>query len=489
MFKPDFDTFTKLAGQGNFVPVYKELLADIETPVTTYLKLKDGGFSFLLESAEGGERWGRYSFIGLNPLLTVTYQRPQMTIASSENTYTYPEVKDPLPLLRKITNEFRLVEVPGLPRFQGGLVGYFSYDVVRCWERLPARAKKDTSIPEAIFILPQELIVFDHISHKIKVIAFAYIKPGEDLEALYVAAKERITKHIQRLQAPLNYKSVPFLLSSVCFNFTQASFMKAVEKTRDYIKAGDAIQVVLSQRLEAEFKGDDFDIYRALRSLNPSPYMFYLNFGPLRLVGASPEILVRLEKGLITLRPIAGTRPRGKNEADDRALEKELLADPKERAEHIMLVDLGRNDVGRVAKPGTVKVTELMVIERYSHVMHIVSNVIGTLNSGEDAFSVLKATFPAGTVSGAPKVRAMEIIDELEPTQRGPYAGAVGYFSLSEDMDFCITIRTVVVWKDKLYVQVGAGIVADSVPEREYEETMNKAKAMLKAIEWTKNGL
>jgi len=489
MFKPDFDTFMQLAKRGNFIPVYKELLADIETPVTTYLKLKDDSFSFLLESAEGGERWGRYSFIGLNPLLTVTYQRPQMVIASSEKTYTYSEVKDPLPLLRKITNEFHLVEVPGLPRFQGGLVGYFSYDVVRCWERLPAQAKKDTPIPEAIFILPQELIVFDHISHKIKVIAFANIKPEEDLKTCYAVAKERINEYIQKLQSPLNYTSVPFSLSSVRSNFTQASFMKAVEKTREYIKAGDAIQVVLSQRLEADFKGNDFDIYRALRSLNPSPYMFYLNFGSLKLIGASPEILVRLEKGLITLRPIAGTRPRGKDEAEDKALEKELLADPKERAEHIMLVDLGRNDVGRVARAGTVKVTELMVIERYSHVMHIVSNVIGTLNSGEDAFSVLKATFPAGTVSGAPKVRAMEIIDELEPTQRGPYAGAVGYFSLSEDMDFCITIRTVIVWKDKLYVQVGAGIVADSVPEREYEETMNKAKAMLKAIEWTKNGL
>lgn len=489
MFQPDFDTFTKLAKQGNFVPVYKELLADTETPVTTYLKLKNSTSSFLLESAEGGERWGRYSFIGLNPLLTVTYQYPQMTIASTEHTYTYPEVKDPLPLLRKITNEFRLVEVPGLPRFQGGLVGYFSYDAVRCWEHLPARAKKDNSIPEAIFILPQELIVFDHISHKIKVIAFAYIKPQEALKVIYAATKERINKQIQRLHAPLSYPSMPFSLSSVCSNFTQASFIKAVDKIKEYIKAGDAIQVVLSQRLEAKFKGNDFDIYRALRSLNPSPYMFYLNLGRLKLIGASPEILVRLEKDLITVRPIAGTRPRGKDEAEDKALEKELLADPKERAEHIMLVDLGRNDVGRVARPGTVKVTELMVVERYSHVMHIVSNVVGKLKKGEDAFSVLKATFPAGTVSGAPKVRAMEIIDELEPTRRGPYAGAVGYFSLSGDMDFCITIRTVIVWENKLYVQVGAGIVVDSLPEREYEETINKAKAMLKAIEWTKNGL
>ncbi|CAD7774873.1 MAG: Anthranilate synthase component 1 [Candidatus Methanoperedenaceae archaeon GB50] len=265
--------------------------------------------------------------------------------------------------------------------------------------------------------------------------------------------------------------------------------MEAVKKTKDYILNGDAIQVVLSQRLETEFKGDVFNIYRALRSLNPSPYMFYLDFEDLKLIGASPEILVRLENDLISLRPIAGTRPRGHTEEQDKALEKELLADPKERAEHIMLVDLGRNDVGRVARPGTVKVTELMVVERYSHVMHIVSNIIGKLKQNEDAFSVLKATFPAGTVSGAPKVRAMEIIDELEPTQRGPYAGAVGYFSFSRNMDFCITIRTVIVWKNKLYIQVGAGIVADSIPEREYQETMNKAQAMLKAIEWTKNGL
>ena len=488
MFVPDFKLFKQHALKANLIPVYKELFADIETPVTTYLKLKEQSFSFLLESAEGGGRWGRYSFIGLNPLITITYQYPQMVIKTVNQQQIYSEVNDPLPFLRQIIDQFRLADVPGLPRFQGGLVGYFAYDVIRCWERIPAKAKKDTSIPEAIFILPQELIIFDHVSHKIKVVNFVYIEKIGNLEALYKKATERINARISELSTSLNYKNSSLSLGFVKSNFTKKEFMEAVEKTKNYILNGDAIQVVLSQRLETEFKGDVFNIYRALRSVNPSPYMFYLDFGDLKLIGASPEILVRLEDGLITLRPIAGTRPRGATANQDKSLEKELLADPKERAEHIMLVDLGRNDVGRVARAGTVKVTELMAIEYYSHVMHIVSNIIGKLKQNEDAFSVLKASFPAGTVSGAPKVRAMEIIDELEPTQRGPYAGAVGYFSFSGNMDFCITIRTVIAWKNKLYIQVGAGIVADSLPEKEYQETMNKAQAMLKAIEWTKNG-
>ncbi|HDD44050.1 MAG TPA: anthranilate synthase component I [Candidatus Desulfofervidus auxilii] len=489
MFIPGIEEFKTLAKEYNLVPVYKELLADIETPVSTYLKLKDKGFSFLLESVERGERFGRYSFIGLNPLLIVFYEIPEIRIKQKEKEKKFLQVDDPLPILRQILSTFRLAKVAGLPRFQGGLVGYFSYDVVRCWERLPSISKKDTNIPEAIFVLPQELIIFDHVSHKMKIVNFVLIEEGKNAEFLYNEAKKRIESRIDCLASPLKYPTSLFILSEVKSNFTPSSFMEAVKKARDYIIAGDAIQVVLSQRLEVDFEGEDFSIYRALRSLNPSPYMFYLNFGELKLIGASPEILVRLEKGIITVRPIAGTRPRGKTEEEDKALEKELLADPKERAEHIMLVDLGRNDVGRVAKGGSVKVTELMVIERYSHVMHIVSNVIGELKKGEDAFTVLKATFPAGTVSGAPKVRAMEIIEELEPTKRGPYAGAVGYFSFSGEMDFCITIRTIVAWKNKLYIQVGAGIVADSIPQREYEETINKAKAMLKAIEWTKNGL
>jgi anthranilate synthase component 1 len=489
MFVPNFETFKVLSLRANLIPVYKELLADIETPVTAYLKLKGGPFSFLLESAEGGEKWGRYSFIGLNPLITVTYQFSQMVIKREKKNYSYSEVDDPVPLLRKIIKKFHLAEVEGLPRFQGGLVGYFAYDVIRCWENLPGTIPKDTSTPEAMFILPQELIIFDHVSHTMKIVTFVHIEGDDNLEGLYKKAKKRIDYCLKKLSPSFNYKTLPLCIGSLRSNFTKEQFMEAVKRIKDYILNGDVIQVVLSQRLESEFSGDAFSIYRALRSLNPSPYMFYLDFGYLKLVGTSPEVLVRLENNLITLRPIAGTRPRGHTQSEDRALEQELLADPKEQAEHIMLVDLGRNDVGKVASPGSVKATELMSIEHYSHVMHIVSNIIGKLKEGEDSFSVLKASFPAGTVTGAPKVRAMQIIDELEPIQRGPYAGAVGYFSFSENMDFCITIRTVIVCNNKLFLQVGAGIVADSIPEREYEETVNKAKAMVRALDWAKNGL
>jgi len=489
MYKPDFETFCNLAKEANFIPVYKEFLADVETPVTAYLKLKDKGYSFLLESAEGGEKWGRYSFIGCTPILIIHYQDERVTISSPEGKSVYERVNDPLPLLRETLKDFHLAQLPELPRFQGGLIGFFSYDVVRCFERLPNLSIKDLSIPEAIFVVPKTLIMFDHVKHTVKILSFVDLRKEKELKRAYEKAISSIEHNISQLRSPLDYRPKPLSISAISSNFSKDAFMSAVEGIRSYIFSGDAIQVVLSQRLSAEIAGDEFSIYRALRSINPSPYMFYLNFDKLKLIGSSPEILVRLEDDLITLRPIAGTRPRGKDNNEDLALEEELLNDPKERAEHIMLVDLGRNDVGRVSKPGTVKVTDLMVIERYSHVMHIVSNVIGRLQEEEDAFDVLRASFPAGTVSGAPKIRAMEIIEELESTRRGPYAGAVGYFSLSGDMDFCITIRTVVVWENMLYVQVGAGVVTDSVPEREYEETMNKAKAMLKAISWTMNGL
>ena len=489
MYRPDFETFCNLAEKANFIPVYKEFLADIETPVTAYLKLKDKGYSFLLESAEGGEKWGRYSFIGCTPILIITYQDERVKISGPEDKDIYERVNDPLPLLRETLREFHLAQLSDLPRFQGGLIGYFSYDIVRCFERLPNISIKDLSIPEAVFVLPKTLIIFDHVKHTIKIVSFVDLRKERGLKKAYEGAISSIEKNISQLRSPLNYGPKAISISTISSNFSKESFMSAVDRIRSYIFSGDAIQVVLSQRLSTKIDGDDFSIYRALRSINPSPYMFYLNFDKLKLIGSSPEILVRLEGDLITLRPIAGTRPRGRDENEDLALEEELLNDPKERAEHIMLVDLGRNDVGRVSRPGTVRVTDLMVIERYSHVMHIVSNVTGRLQEGRDAFDVLKACFPAGTVSGAPKIRAMEIIEEFEPTRRGPYAGAVGYFSLSGDMDFCITIRTVVVWEDMLHVQVGAGIVADSVPEREYEETMNKAKAMLKAINWTANGL
>jgi len=489
MYRPDFETFCNLAKKANFIPVYKEFLADIETPVTAYLKLKDKGYSFLLESAEGGEKWGRYSFIGCTPILIITYQDERVKISGPEGRDIYERVNDPLPLLRETLKEFHLAQLSDLPRFQGGLIGYFSYDIVRCFERLPNISIKDLSIPEAVFVLPKTLIIFDHVKHTVKIVSFVDLRKERELKKAYEGAISSIEKNILQLRSPLNYGSKAISISTISSNFSKESFMSAVDRIRSYIFSGDAIQVVLSQRLSTKIEGDDFSIYRALRSINPSPYMFYLNFDNLKLIGSSPEILVRLEGDLITLRPIAGTRPRGRDENEDLALEEELLNDPKERAEHIMLVDLGRNDVGRVSRPGTVRVTDLMVIERYSHVMHIVSNVTGRLQEGRDAFDVLKACFPAGTVSGAPKIRAMEIIEEFEPTRRGPYAGAVGYFSLSGDMDFCITIRTVVIWEDMLHVQVGAGIVADSVPEREYEETMNKAKAMLKAINWTANGL
>ena len=489
MYRPDFETFCNLAKKANFIPVYKEFLADIETPVTAYLKLKDKGYSFLLESAEGGEKWGRYSFIGCTPILIITYQDERVKISGPEGKDIYERVNDPLPLLRETLKEFHLAQLSDLPRFQGGLIGYFSYDIIRCFERLPNISIKDLSIPEAVFVLPKTLIIFDHVKHTVKIVSFVDLRKERGLKKAYEGAISSIEKNILQLRSPLNYGPKAISISTISSNFSKESFMSAVDRIRSYIFSGDAIQVVLSQRLSTKIEGDDFSIYRALRSINPSPYMFYLNFDKLKLIGSSPEILVRLEDDLITLRPIAGTRPRGRDENEDLALEEELLNDPKERAEHIMLVDLGRNDVGKVSRPGTVRVTDLMVIERYSHVMHIVSNVTGRLQEGRDAFDVLKACFPAGTVSGAPKIRAMEIIEEFEPTRRGPYAGAVGYFSLSGDMDFCITIRTVVVWEDMLHVQVGAGIVADSVPEREYEETMNKAKAMLKAINWTVNGL
>ncbi len=489
MYRPDFETFCNLAKKANFIPVYKEFLADIETPVTAYLKLKDKGYSFLLESAEGGEKWGRYSFIGCTPILIITYQDERVKISGPEGKDIYERVNDPLPLLRETLKEFHLAQLSDLPRFQGGLIGYFSYDIVRCFEKLPNISIKDLSIPEAVFVLPKTLIIFDHVKHTVKIVSFVDLRKERELKKAYEGAISSIEKNISQLRSPLNYGPKTISISTISSNFSKESFMSAVDRIRSYIFSGDAIQVVLSQRLSTKIDGDDFSIYRALRSINPSPYMFYLNFDKLKLIGSSPEILVRLEGDLITLRPIAGTRPRGRDENEDLALEEELLNDPKERAEHIMLVDLGRNDVGRVSRPGTVRVTDLMVIERYSHVMHIVSNVTGRLQEGRDAFDVLKACFPAGTVSGAPKIRAMEIIEEFEPTRRGPYAGAVGYFSLSGDMDFCITIRTVVIWEDMLHVQVGAGIVADSVPEREYEETMNKAKAMLKAINWTVNGL
>jgi anthranilate synthase component 1 len=486
--KPLFSEFKQMAQQGNLIPVYQEFLADTETPVSAYLKLRDGTYSYLLESADGGKRWGRYSFIGCKPYLSVVSRDRDVEIWQEDARKILKEAGNPLDILRELSAKFRPVTVKDLPPFQGGLVGYFNYDLVRKWEHLPGIAPVDHKLPEAVFTACRRLIIFDHFTHMVKVVAFAHLESEKDLEQAYRRACREVTETMEQLHAPLpaSLKEEPLLLSDLRSNFPREDFEDAVRKAKAYIVAGDVIQVVLSQRFSGEISGEDFSLYRNLRSVNPSPYMFYLNFGDIKLIGASPEILVRLTDGKIELRPIAGTRPRGATAEEDRAFEKDLLADPKERAEHIMLVDLGRNDVGKVAAPGSVKVPRLMEIERYSHVMHIVSRVEGIMKPETDCFDLFRSAFPAGTVSGAPKIRAMEIISELESSPRGPYAGAVGYFGFNGNMDFCITIRTITILKNRLSIQVGAGIVYDSSPENEYEETLRKAGAMFKAIERVK---
>ncbi len=476
----EFETRTE---EGNLIPIYREVFVDTETPVSAYLKI-GGRMSFLLESVEGGEKWGRYSFIGIHP--RVVFRSKGRVVEIEERGRLERREGDPLDLLRDLLKGFKPVEVEGLPRFYGGAVGYLGYDMVRFFERLPEIAKRDIDTYDSFFIIPDTLLIFDNLNHKAKIVSNAY---GGDREA-YREAEERIEEVIRRLEGPLRPRERKVREGELRFksNMERERFLKAVERAKGYIEEGDVVQVVLSQRFETDLQVDPFDIYRALRVINPSPYMFFLNLDDMYLIGSSPEILVRLEGRNIVTRPIAGTRPRGRDEEEDRRLEEELLNDPKEIAEHIMLVDLGRNDLGRVAEIGTVTVDELMTVERYSHVMHIVSNVRGILKEGEDAFSVLRACFPAGTLTGAPKVRAMEIIEELEPCRRGVYGGSVGYFGFSGNMDMCITIRTLLVKGGKVYIQAGAGIVADSIPEREYEETVNKAKGMLKAVELAGKG-
>jgi len=478
-----------MARQGNLIPVYQEFLADTETPVSAYLKIRDKSFSYLLESADGGKKWGRYSFIGYKPYLTALSRHREMEISIGKEKRTLKDVEDPLQVLRDIIKDIKPVTIKELATFEGGLVGYVNYDLIRKWEYLPGISPEDTVMPEILFTASKRLIVFDHLTHQIKVIAFAYLRENDDLKALYNLACEEVNETIAELQRPMSSISeeAPFSLTDLESNFKEYDFNESVRKAKEHIVAGDVIQVVLSQRFSGDVAGDDFTLYRNLRSINPSPYMFYLNFGEIRLIGSSPEILVRLTDGKIELRPIAGTRPRCKSLEEDQAMEKELLADPKERAEHIMLVDLGRNDVGKVAMPGSVTVPRLMEVEHYSHVMHIVSRLEGLLKPQVDGFDLFKATFPAGTVTGAPKIRAMEIISELEPSPRGPYAGAVGYFGFNGNIDFCITIRTISIVENRLSIQVGAGIVYDSSPEKEYQETLKKAAAMFKAIERSKN--
>ncbi len=496
MFQPTLEEFRRKAKEGNLVPIYREILADMETPVSAFRKIDSGAYAFLLESVEGGEKWARYSFLGSNPSLVFKSKGRVGEIISGQGVERVAITTDPLDQLKRLLSQFRPAPVAGLPRFYGGLVGYLSYDVVRFFERLPDLTRDDLHLPDVLFLLTDTLLIFDNVTHKIKVVSNAYIpEPAEEtVRKAYEEAKAKIEAIIAALRRPVGASLTPGFEDPTERGLKERGlrreeFIKAVEAAKEYVKAGDVVQVVLSQRLHTKTSADPFDIYRALRVINPSPYMFYLRLGAMKLVGSSPEVLVRLEGRQIDLRPIAGTRPRGKDEAEDRVMERELLADPKERAEHIMLVDLGRNDVGRVAAPGSVMVNELMVIERYSHVMHIVSNVRGILAEGKDAFEVMRACFPAGTVTGAPKIRAMEIIEELEPVRRGPYAGAVGYFSFSGNMDTCITIRTILIVDGTAYVQAGAGIVADSDPEREYQEILNKAKGMVKAIELAEAGL
>ncbi len=479
--------------RGDLVPVYRTLLADLETPVSVYLKLSQtGNTAFMLESVEGGEQVGRYSFLGVNPRGIAIFNNGQVTLTLDGETTTRPLAngEDPLHVVKATFRDAQPVIPPNLPRFIGGAVGYISYDVVRHFERLPATATPDVDVPEAAFMLPDTLVIFDHAKHQITVLANA--RNHGDIDAAYDDALTRIDTIIEALRHPLpNIPAAEYVMGDAPrSNMTQAEYENAVRAAKAYIAAGDAFQVVLSQRFERQTSAPPLAIYRALRATNPSPYMFFLNFADdFVLVGASPEMMVRVENGVAENRPIAGTRKRGATAEADDALAEELLSDEKERAEHVMLVDLGRNDLGRVCKYGTVSVPAMMYVERYSHVMHIVSRVMGQLRDDMDAFDLLRATFPAGTLSGAPKVRAMEIIEELEGTRRGTYGGAVGYFSYDGSMDTCITIRSLFMRGDTVYVQAGAGIVADSDPTSEFEECHNKARALNAAIDYAERGL
>ena len=480
---PRFSEFRRLLRKGNLVPVYREILADTETPVSAFMKLNSDTNCFLLESVEGGEQWARYSIIGLNPSAVITTRGTTFTVTRGRRRETRT-VEDPLTALRAEMQRYQPVAVEGLPRFSGGAVGYMAYDVVKFFERLPDTTRDDLGWPDSCFMITDVVVIFDNLHHNAKVVCNVHCDDAAEARACYDRAVATIDQVIARLHKPLRRRPASGATKPVRVrsNMSRDAFCAMVRKAKEYIRAGEIIQVVLSQRFKTELQGDPFELYRSLRVINPSPYMYYIKMDDCVIVGTSPEVLVRLEHDEVVVRPIAGTRPRGATPEEDMRLEQELLADPKERAEHVMLVDLGRNDVGRIARTGSVHVDDFMVIERYSHVMHLVSNVRGTLRPDCDAYDVFRAAFPAGTVSGAPKIRAMEIIDELEQHRRGPYAGAVGYFSFTGNMDFCITIRTMFIREGKVYVQAGAGIVLDSEPEGEYTETVNKAGAMVSAV-------
>jgi anthranilate synthase component 1 len=481
---PEFDEFCALAAQGNLVPVYREILADLETPVSAFLKIDRGGDAFLLESVEGGEKWARYSFLGSAPERVLSCKDGTLLDGPPGGPFARRPTADPLGAVREALQRYRPVAVRGLPRFAGGFVGYLSYDIARTFERLPATTRDDLGHPDLYLMLADTLVVFDNVAMSMKVVSHAAVDAQTDLRAAYDGACARVEQLVERLQRPARVPPTvavdgPPVVRS---NFQPAAYEAIVERAKEYIRAGDVIQVVLAQRFECPLRADPFNIYRCLRTFNPSPYMFFLRVGARTVLGASPEVMVRLEGRELTVRPIAGTRPRGTDERQDEELQRELCADPKEIAEHIMLVDLGRNDVGRVSRIGTVEVTACMVVERYSHVMHLVSNVRGELADGLDCFDAFRATFPAGTLSGAPKIRAMEIIEALEPVRRGVYGGAIGYFGFSGNMDTAIAIRTMVIDGGTIYGEAGAGIVADSDPEREHAECVNKARALFQAV-------
>ena len=485
------ELFKKLAGSNyNRIPIMREILADLETPLSAYMKLADAPCTYLFESVQGGEKWGRYSIIGLPSHTILRFSGSELTIEQDGRIVLRKQTTDPLHDIEEFMRQFRVPAIEGLPKFAGGLVGYFGYDTVRYIEPRLAQSKDDPlQTPDILLMVSDQLVVFDNLNGKLHIIVHA----NTDNPDAYQKANAALDRIVQKLAGTtihlpaMNKRNVNE--NDFISGFTRKKFEDAVVKIKHYIVEGDVMQVVLAQRLSIPFTAPPINLYRALRCLNPSPYLFYMNLGDFHIVGSSPEILVRLEDNVVTVRPIAGTRPRGVTEEEDQALEKDLLADPKELAEHLMLIDLGRNDVGRVADVGSIRVTDKMIIERYSHVMHIVSNVIGHLQQGKTAMDVLRATFPAGTVSGAPKIRAMEIINELEPVKRGIYAGAVGYLSWAGNMDTAIAIRTSVIKDQVLHIQAGAGIVADSVPRNEWEETMNKGRATFRAVTLAENGL
>ncbi|MBU0480447.1 MAG: anthranilate synthase component I [Proteobacteria bacterium] len=491
MHQPAQSVFRKLAGEAGLVPVYREIVADLDTPLTVFAKIAGNeSHAFLFESLEGGEKWGRYSFVGFDPLVIFESAGDQVRV--KRNGQVEEMAGNPLDLLQELLETYQVsAQAEFLPRFYGGAVGFLGYDMIRFMEKIPEISRTLSGFPDSSFMIPRIVLIYDNLKQSLTIVNCVEVDREEGFDDQYLAAVARIDAIIARLHAPVSVPPeqggpVSHEFSS---NMSEDSFHEMVVKAKEYILAGDIIQVVLSQRFHAVTELPPFRLYRALRHINPSPYLFFLKQGDLVHIGSSPEILVRLEQGEIELRPIAGTRPRGATAEEDRRLEQELLADPKERAEHLMLVDLGRNDTGRVAGHGQVETRDLMVVERYSHVMHIVSGVHGRIAEGKDQFDVIRACFPAGTVSGAPKIRAMEIIEELEPERRGPYAGAVGYFGFSGNMDFCITIRTFILKGKDLWIQAGAGIVADSDPRSEYQETINKSMGLRRAVElaekWT----